>query len=170
MKQLHSGAKWIFRIRTYFSLLFLIFILGSFLVPLMLSSSEESSVNSVLGFFLIIIFSSVIFCFILGEVYSNLAYKNWKYELTSNEVKLERGIIWKKYSAIPFERIQNIDIRRGILARVLGFSTLDIQTAGYHVASQGGITAEGNIPAVSVKEAEEIRDFLIKKIGKRQGL
>jgi len=170
MKQLHSGAKWIFRLRTYFSLLFLTFILGSFLVPLMLSLSEESSINSFFWNYFLYLFSGIIFAVVLGEVYSNLAYKNWKYELTSNEVKLERGIIWKKYSAIPFERIQNIDIRRGILARVLGFSTLDIQTAGYHVASQGGITAEGNITAVSVKEAEEIRDFLIKKIGKRQGL
>jgi uncharacterized membrane protein YdbT with pleckstrin-like domain len=170
MKQLHSGAKWIFRIRTYFSLLFLIFILGSFLVPLMLSSSEEPSINSFFWNYFLYLFSGIIFAVILGEVYSNLAYKNWKYELKEHEVKLERGIIWKKYSAIPFERIQNIDIRRGILARILGFSTLDIQTAGYHVASQGGITSEGNIPAVSVKEAEEIRDCLIKKIGKRQGL
>ena len=107
---------------------------------------------------------------VLGEVYSRLAYKNWKYELTSHEIKLERGIIWKRYSAIPFERVQNIDIQRGILARMLGFSTLNIQTAGYHMPARGGGVSEGYIPAVSVKDAEEIRDFLIKKIGKRQGL
>jgi membrane protein YdbS with pleckstrin-like domain len=106
----------------------------------------------------------------IGEIYSRLAYKNWKYELTSKELKLERGIIWKKYSTIPFGRVQNIDIQRGILARIIGFSTLNIQTAGYHYAGNAGSISEGYIPAVSVEEAEKIRDFLIKKIGKRQGL
>jgi uncharacterized membrane protein YdbT with pleckstrin-like domain len=107
---------------------------------------------------------------LIGEIYSKLAYKNWKYELTSNELKLERGIIWKKYSTIPFERVQNIDIKRGILARIIGFSTLNIQTAGYHYTGNSGAISEGYIPAVSVEEAEKIRDFLVKKIGKRQGL
>ncbi|MCK9568320.1 PH domain-containing protein [Candidatus Pacearchaeota archaeon] len=166
MKQLHSGAKWIFRVRTYFSLLFLIFIFGSFFIPFVMSNSDSPSFY----FAFVFSFSGIILAVAFGEIYSKFAYKNWKYELTSREVKLEHGIIWKKYSAIPFERVQNIDICRGILARMLGFSTLNIQTAGYHMASQGGMVSEGYIPAVSVKEAENIREFLIKKIGKRQGL
>jgi membrane protein YdbS with pleckstrin-like domain len=170
MKQLHQGAKWIFRIRTYFSLLFIMILLASFILPIIMSASETATRDSFLSNLFIFLLLSVVIAVIFGEIYSKLAYKNWKYELTSREVKLERGIIWKKYSAIPFERVQNIDIHRGILARMLGFSTLNIQTAGYHMASQGGMVSEGYIPAVSIKEAEEIREFLIKKIGKRQGL
>ena len=133
----------------------------------MITSSIVSGSQSALFFYPIPLLFVMI---LISELYSRLAYKNWKYELTSREVKLERGIIWKKYSAIPFERVQNIDIHRGILARMLSFSTLNIQTAGYHMASQGGMVSEGYIPAVSIKEAEEIREFLIKQIGKRQGL
>jgi membrane protein YdbS with pleckstrin-like domain len=170
MKQLHKGAKWVFRIRVYFSLFFLMIFLASFLIPIMISTSENFTRDSFLSNLFVFFLSSVIIAVVFGEVYAKLAYKNWKYELTSREVKLERGIIWKKYSAIPFERVQNIDIRRGILARMLGFSTLNIQTAGYHMVAQGGVVSEGYIPAVSVKEAEDIREFLIKKIGSRQGL
>jgi hypothetical protein len=169
MKQLHSGAKWIFRLRIYFSLFLLIIFLASFLIPIMMSVSE-TAYNSFLSNLFVFTLVGVVIAVVLGEIYAKLSYKNWKYELSSRDVKLERGIIWKKYSAIPFERVQNIDIRRGILARMLGFSTLNIQTAGYHVAAQGGAVSEGYIPAVSIKEAEYIREFLIKKIGTKQGL
>ena len=53
---------------------------------------------------------------------------------------------------------------------LLGFSSLNIQTAGYSGAGNRGrgILAEGHIPAVSVKRAEEIRSLLMKKIVKRR--
>jgi membrane protein YdbS with pleckstrin-like domain len=133
----------------------------------MFASKVADNLFFKIGFSLVAL---IIVAFFIGELYSRLAYKNWKYEITSRELKLERGIIWKKYSAIPFERVQNIDIHRGILARIIGFSTLNIQTAGYHHPGSSGAVSEGYIPAVSVEEAEKIRDFLIKKIGKKQGL
>jgi len=170
MKQLHQGAKWVFRIRIYISLFFLIVMFASFFFPIAMSLSQIPFFDSFFASLVPFTLFWIIMVVVLGEVYSRLAYKNWKYELTSHEIKLERGIIWKRYSAIPFERVQNIDIQRGILARMLGFSTLNIQTAGYHMAARGGAVSEGYIPAVSVKDAEEMRDFLIKKIGKRQGL
>jgi len=100
-----------------------------------------------------------------------MAYNRWFYEFTPTNLKLERGIIWKRYSNIPYERVQNIDIHRGILARILGFSTVDIQTAGFHMVSSGrrGMS-EGHIPALSIDNAEKIREFLMKKIGRKQGL
>ena len=169
MEQLHKGAKWIFRIRTYSSLLFLIIFFTSFLLPMMMSS-ETSTNDSFLSNFFVFFLLSIVIAVIFGEIYSRLAYQNWKYEFTPNEIKLERGIIWKRYSSIPYERVQNVDITRGILARIIGFSTLNIQTAGYHYAGKGGSFSEGYVPAVSVKKAEETREFLMKKIGKRQGL
>jgi len=93
-----------------------------------------------------------------------MAYNRWFFELTNDSVKLERGIIWKKYSNIPYGRIQNIDITRGILARILNFSTLDIQTAGYSGYGRRNSRSEGHIPALSVTEAEKVRDFLLKHI------
>jgi membrane protein YdbS with pleckstrin-like domain len=177
MKQLHPGAKWLFRIRFYFSFLFFLFFLGCFILPFLMRDAFESSFNTFLTIFFqrfsLVFILGILIILIFGEFYSRLSYKNWKYEMASNELKLERGIIWKKYSFIPYERVQNVDINRGILARIIGFSTISIQTAGYHFAGNArnfGARAEGYIPAVSVEEAEKIRVFLMKKIGKKQGL
>jgi len=161
--KLHPGAKWLFRLSAY-------------LVALILSIFAVSFGSSLLGFFISSIISIlfigivlvIVLTIVLGEIYSQMTYNRWFYEFTKHGLKLERGIIWKRYSNIPYDRIQNIDIHRGILARIFGFSTLDIQTAGY----SGGYgrnrrRSEGHIPAVSIKDAEKIRESVMKKISKR---
>jgi len=110
---------------------------------------------------------------VVGEMYARMAYNRWFYEFTPDQLRFERGIIWKKYTNIPYERIQNVDITRGIIARILGFSTVNIQTAGFSYTPNRNAFAEGYIPAVSVEEAEKIREFVIKKVSKKgrsQGL
>jgi len=162
MEKLHPGARWSFRIRAYTLLFFF-----SIWIIFGLLSNIITDKTKLLSFGLFYICSLILIIVLIGELYANLVYNNWKFELSQNELKIERGIIWKKYSAIPYERIQNIDIHRGILARMMGFSTLDIQTAGYHYSgNNGGAFSEGHIPAVAVKKAEEIRNFLISKISK----
>ena len=101
-----------------------------------------------------------------------MSYNRWFYEFNDNGLRLERGIIWKRYSNVPYERIQNVDVHRGIIARMLGFSAVFIQTAGYSYGGGQGLGSEGYLPAVSKEEAEKIRDFVMKKISKRssQGL
>ena len=112
----------------------------------------------------------VILFIIISEIYARMAYNRWLYEFTESNLKIERGIIWKRYSNIPYERVQNIDITRGIWARLLGFSSVNIQTAGYSYSSNNKGWSEGYLPAVDMKEAEKIREFVIKKIGRKQGL
>lgn len=171
MKQLHPGAKWLFRITGFFSLLFMfiffgIFI-GSFLGAMLIAAGLFSLVA---GFFFV---GVLIFVILLGlvEVYARLSYNYWKYEFLGDQLRIERGIIWKRYSNIPYQRMQNIDITRGVIARICGFSSVNIQTAGYSAPVNGGsgMTSEGYIPAVSIEEAEKIREFVIKKITKKKG-
>ena len=161
--KLHSGAKWVFRLRAFAGAFFLSFFLGMFSVPFILGLSNgkiffPASLFVWLGVLTVLI--------AIGEIYARMAYNRWFYEFASTGLNLERGIIWKRYSNIPYGRVQNIDIHRGILARMLGFSTIDIQTAGFHAAynRQGMPRSEGHIPAVSIKEAKKIRNFVLKKI------
>lgn len=173
MEKLHSGARWIFRLSSYSIIFFLVIFLFlggfSFLSLLKDSSSFTTSiiVGSIGGFILLVL--------IFGEIYARLAYNNWGYEFTERELKIEKGIIFKNYKSIPYQRIQNVDIHRGILARMFGFSTLDIQTAGYSGGysryGRGRSTAEGHIPAVSIERAEQIRNWVMEQIvGKKSGL
>ncbi|MBD3282583.1 MAG: PH domain-containing protein [Candidatus Portnoybacteria bacterium] len=107
---------------------------------------------------------------IITFLWSKLYYSSYKFEFAEKNFKKEYGVITKRYVSIPYERIQNIDIRRGILARILGLSDVMIQTAGYSSpiyigrhAAIGREEAEGKLIGVSKKRAEEIREFLINK-------
>jgi membrane protein YdbS with pleckstrin-like domain len=95
-----------------------------------------------------------------------MSYNRWFYEFTPEGLKIEKGIIWKTYKNIPYQRIQNIEIHRGIIARMCGFSTVDLQTAGYAFSGHRGgrSRAEGHLPAIDIKAAEEIREFVMSKI------
>lgn len=165
IQKLHPAVRWAFRISMYTMTIFLLFFFS-----LSLLSFSRSS-----GFQLYLFVPAVVvLAIVIGEVFVRLTYNNWKYEFVKEGLKIERGVIWKTYKSIPYERIQNVDIRRGIMARIFGFSTVDIQTAGYSgfYSGRGGMAAmsEGHLPGVSIERAEEIREMIMKKIGRRSGL
>jgi len=176
-KQLHPGAKWLFRVNAYLVMIFLAFFIGWFIAPpIFIGTSLLFEQNSFQGILAGIILFSIIYIILIvavGEIYARMAYNRWFYEFTESQLRKEKGIIWKKYSNVPYERVQNVDITRGIIARILGFSTVNIQTAGFSYSPRGGLGSEGYIPAVEMQEAENIREFLMKKISKKgrsQGL
>ena len=113
---------------------------------------------------------------ILSFVWAKLTYHFYRYELLDTGFRKESGVIYKKYVTVPYDRIQNVDINRGILARILGLSDLNIQTAGASatVSRYGvrGAGAEGRLPGVSMAVGEQLRDELIQRArqSKNQGL
>jgi len=137
-----------------------------------LKSNNNDLSLGFLNWLWIIIPALLIFFFI----WAKLTYHFYRYELTDAGFRKELGVIYKKYVTIPYDRIQNVDIYRGILARMLGLSDLNIQTAGMSatVSRYGarGIGAEGRLPALSRETAEQLRDELIQRArqSKNQGL
>lgn len=113
---------------------------------------------------------------VLAFLWAKLTYRFYRYELTNDGFRKELGVIWKKYVTIPYDRIQNVDIYRGVVARILGLSDLHIQTAGASavVGRYGtvGIGAEGRLPGLSRETAEQLRDELVRRAkgSKNQGL
>ena len=177
MDALHPGTKWLFRVRSYWGIiLFVILFIPMIIVPFFADSIYEGKASAILNSITIYFLLAIIVLILLIEIFIQLAYKNWGYKFTQRELKIEKGVIFKTYKSIPYERIQNVDINRGIIARMAGFSTLNIQTAGYSGGYHGKYGAgtgksEGYIPGVDVDHAEEIRDWIIKKIShKNSGL
>jgi len=176
MEQLHPGAKWLFRLRGYFGAIFFMIFISWFIVPFAavlagVMFQTSASAMLIVGIFFFLFY--VIAVIIIAEIYAQMSYNRWFYEFTHSNLKIERGIVWKRYSNIPYERVQNVDITRGIIARLCGFSSVNIQTAGFSYTGRGMPASEGYIPAVSPEAAEKIREFLMKKIsknGRNQGL
>lgn len=167
MKQLHSRAVWLFFFQNLFWFAFICLIFSFWGLPALFATTNGYSVNfagvKIIGFLLIVIIP------ILSYIWARLSYYFYRYGLFPEGVKIEKGVIWKRYVTIPYGRIQNVDIHRGPLARILGLSDLQIQTAGYSYGK--GIFAEGRLPGLSPQDAESLRDELVKKVEpKPQGL
>ena len=161
MEKLHPGARWQFRIGGYFIFGFLVLWL---IFPLLSLADANGSISSIFVIVLLSIFVYFFFVIIISEIFARMSYNRWFYEFNDEGLRLERGIIWKRYSNVPYERIQNVDVHRGVIARMLGFSSLKIQTAGYSATPY----SEGNIPAVDINKAEQIRNFIMKKITRKR--
>ena|SRR3989338_2101525 len=166
MNQLHPGVKWQFRLTAYIVLIFLSFFVSWIIVPaiwifLSLITGEVENIFPLVA--VLSAFFYLVIIILVGEIYARMAYNRWFYEFKEDGLRLERGIIWKRYSNVPYERIQNVDIHRGIIARIFGFSSLMIQTAGY----SGYPNSEGYIPALEINLAEQLRSKVMKKITKR---
>lgn len=98
-----------------------------------------------------------------------MSYKYYRYELREDGFRKELGVIWKKYTTIPYDRIQNVDIYRGVIDRILGLSELHIQTAGMSGFGQWGALSEGRLPGLLPETAEKLRDELIKRVRNSKG-
>lgn len=167
MENLHPKSVWLFFFRSLLIQLFLFLYFGAILVLIAI----EKGFNFVYGFLLLALFFLLFIAF--DYLWAILSYRFYGYELMEDNLRIERGIIWKRYISIPYEKIQNVDIYRGVIARILGLSELRIQTAGFSF-SFGPLLrglSEGNLPGLSIEKAEQLREELISRVkGTKQGL
>ena len=89
------------------------------------------------------------------EIYTLLKYRNWGFEMREDYLYLERGVLKKVKSKVPYVRVQHVDTHRGPVYRVFGLSKLVVYTAG----SRG---ADVSIPGLLPEEADDIQEELRK--------
>ena len=53
-----------------------------------------------------------------------------KYLITTQRLRISRGIVKKKVQETRLERVQNVNYQQGVLDRVLGVGSVDFDTAG----------------------------------------
>lgn len=112
---------------------------------------------SVVLVFLLATFSLIV----LVLVYEYLYWKNFVYTVEEDGLKIVSGVISKNDRDIPLKRIQNIDINRNILQRVLGIAKTDIETAG------GGRT-EASLKFVEYEKAQKLQEDVRKLKNRRK--
>lgn len=116
----------------------------------------------------VILANSLLFPTIVGTAFT--AYWIQKYHasvsflLTRSEIVVQRGAWWKK-SYVPYNRITNVEILQGPIARHFKLGTVSIQTAGYSgVKSSGSRAAEAEV--FGVKNFEEVKDSIMNYVRK----
>ncbi|MFB6110615.1 MAG: PH domain-containing protein [Halodesulfurarchaeum sp.] len=84
-------------------------------------------------------------------LYEGLRYWLYRYELTGNTLTIESGVLFRREREIPLGRIQNVDITRSIVQRVLDVAAVGIETAG-------GRSTEATLRFVSRDEALRLQE------------
>jgi len=87
-----------------------------------------------------------------------LEYNAFRYMVRDNDLLVQSGVMFRRWSSIPHNRIQHVDTRQGPLERVFGLSRLLVFTAA-------GMSADGSIPGLRTEEAERLRDVLSRRGG-----
>ena len=76
------------------------------------------------------------------------------YRLRDDDLLFRRGLMFQRFVAVPYGRMQLVDINRGPLARAVGLSELKLVTA----AAASNVT----IPGLPEADAEALRDRLVE--------
>jgi len=87
---------------------------------------------------------------LLGLGWVALRYRVWVYEVRTDALYLQRGVVTHTRTLAPYVRIQHVDTSRSPLERWLGLSTLVVYTAG----SRG---ADVSVPGLTPEEATDLQ-------------
>ena len=92
-----------------------------------------------------------------GAVYGLLAvpsivlqYLRFSYRISPRQIVIQSGVFKRQNRSIPIERVQNVEIERQLLARLLNLAKVRLETAG-------SASTEASIEYVSVQQAQKIR-------------
>ena len=98
----------------------------------------------------------------LGILHTILRFRIWQFDLQEDALFLERGVVTRVRTVVPFVRIQHVDTQRSPGERILGLSSVVVYTAG----SRG---ADVSIPGLKPDRARELQQQLRALVGEREG-
>ncbi len=90
---------------------------------------------------------------VLGVLHSLLRYRIWGFLLRDDSIYLQRGVLIRVQTVVPYVRIQHVDTRRSPIERAVGLASSVIYTAG----SRG---ADVQIPGLRPDRARELQERL----------
>jgi membrane protein YdbS with pleckstrin-like domain len=84
-------------------------------------------------------------------------HRYWRYDVASDALELRHGILKRVHSAIPYFRVQHIDVAQGPVERAVGLARLIV-----HTASAG---TDATIPGIAAGDAEGLRRLILTRAG-----
>ena len=85
------------------------------------------------------------------------SWRRWRFELAPDALELRHGVVTFTHSAIPYHRVQYIDLRSGPIERAVGLTRLVVHTAA--------ASSDAEIPGLPTPEAEGLRRTLLARAG-----
>ncbi len=98
---------------------------------------------------------ALVLAIVLVGVLPTLRYRRWRWRMTARALELEHGVVVRQVRALPYFRIQHIDVQHGPLDRWLGLARLEVHTAS--------VTA--TLPGLPADQAPGVRAALLQLAG-----
>ena len=92
-----------------------------------------------------------------GVSFARAAWRRRTWLVGSRALELQRGVVIHRATSIPFDRIQQIDVERGPMERVMGLSQLVVRTAA--------ATTDATVVGLSPADADALRQRLLELAG-----
>lgn len=104
--------------------------------------------------FVHLIVAAVVLFLLVNAVFAFRRVRALGYVLREDDLLFRKGIMFERVIAVPYGRLQLVDVTRGPLLRALGLATLKFVTA----SAATGV----NLPGLPAAEAEALRDRLVE--------
>lgn len=105
-----------------------------------------------------IILGVLIFLLILTVIMDVLGFR-WKgYIIRERDIIYRSGLIFRKITHVPFNRIQHCEVNQSLLDRYVNLAKLKVFTAG-------GGKSDLVIPGLTNENATDYKSFILKKTG-----
>jgi len=128
-------------------------------------SSAASSFTDILNFLIFWLSWATVVAFIITILLSWLEYTMFQFNLGTDIFKIKRGVFAKEEIAIPYRRIESVDIRRNLIHQLFGVSRINIETT---IDSQSSADSKKDssdevFPVVDYILAQTIQEELTKR-------
>ncbi len=118
-----------------------------FAVPIVVTAARGGGLALAFAFTMLALLIGV------ALVFSWLSWRMFTYQVLPDQLVIARGVIHRTRRSIPAERIQDVSLKQGPLARLIGLAEVRIETGG-------GEKDEGRLDSVSLAEAHRLRALL----------
>lgn len=95
-----------------------------------------------------------------GWVWAGRNQRSWGYAENADDLLVTSGVMFKRLVAIPYGRMQFVDVEAGPLARAYGIATVTLHTASPETAA--------DIPGLPAEQATALRNRLTE-LGEAHG-
>ncbi len=134
------------RVLLYSNLIFFgIFLIGSLIVYFTADT-----------WFLIFVPIGILLIAIISVALINVSFRRKGLAVRQKDIIYKSGLIFRKITTVPFNRIQHVEINQGPIEKRFDLSKIEIYTAG-------GAASDLKIPGLKYENAQKLRTFIIQK-------
>lgn len=99
---------------------------------------------------------------LVGVAWAVAYHRRFSFELTADSLDITSGVVARRTREIPLGRIQNVDIRQGVVPRLLGVAEVRFETAG-------GSGTEASLAFVDLAVARDLQERVDRHDGAAPG-